>query len=65
MSPPVRMSCAASKRRTRMDKDRVDKARRAQITYRNRADELQFWIDACKTLGLTKGTVSLADILAP
>lgn len=27
--------------------------------------ELQFWIDACKTLGLTKGTVSLADILAP
>jgi len=27
-------------------------------------DELQFWIDACKTLGLTKGTVGLADILA-
>lgn len=27
-------------------------------------DELQFWIDACKALGLTKGTVKLADILA-
>ena len=27
--------------------------------------ELQFWIDACKALGLTKGTVSLSDILAP
>jgi NitT/TauT family transport system substrate-binding protein len=26
--------------------------------------ELQFWIDACKVLGLTKGSVGLSDILA-
>lgn len=28
-------------------------------------DELKFWIDACQALGLTKGTVGVADILAP
>jgi ABC-type nitrate/sulfonate/bicarbonate transport system substrate-binding protein len=28
------------------------------------APELQFWIDTCKELGLTKGTVGIAEVLA-
>ena len=29
------------------------------------ADQMQWWIDACKELGLTKGTIKLADVFAP
>jgi hypothetical protein len=26
--------------------------------------QMQWWIDACKELGLTKGTATVADVLA-
>lgn len=28
------------------------------------AEQMQFWIDACKELGLTKGTTTVADVMA-